>query len=147
MEENLHFEIGYLIRQASRIGGYRMDHKFERAGYPITREQFGVIRLLWEENGRTQQNLAERLVKNKASITSLIENLEKKNLILRKPNRHDKRSKLVYLTEKGRMMHDNMLELVQEIVDVAVKGIEDEKLMIVRDVLRKMIENITSEEL
>ncbi|MGF1638042.1 MAG: MarR family winged helix-turn-helix transcriptional regulator [Cyclobacteriaceae bacterium] len=142
MEDNLHFEIGYLIRQASRIGGYKMDYKFEKAGYPITQEQWGIIRLLFEQNGQTQQSLAERLKKNKASITSLIENLEKKDLISRMANKNDKRSKLVFLSEKGTILHNDMVELVKEIVDVAVQDIPEENLHVTRDVLKKMIQNI-----
>ena len=68
-------ELVILISQLDRINNYYLNHTFEKNGYPITREQWVIMKMLWEKNGVSQQELADELMKNKASITSLIENL------------------------------------------------------------------------
>ena len=49
----------------------------------ITFEMLQVLRCLWEEQGISQQVLAERIAKGKAALSNLIMNLEKKNYVCR----------------------------------------------------------------
>lgn len=61
----------------------------------------GVLSSLWHEQGITQQALAERTAKDKAFLTNLMNNLEKKGYVYRKEDTNDRRNKLVYLTPEG----------------------------------------------
>lgn len=67
----------------------------------ITFEMFQILSCLWREQGITQQVLAERTAKDKACLTNLMSNLEKKNYVCRKEDPKDRRNKLVYLTPEG----------------------------------------------
>lgn len=60
-----------------------------------------VLSSLWHEQGITQQALAERTAKDKACLTNLMNNLEKKGYVYRKEDTNDRRNKLVYLTPEG----------------------------------------------
>ena len=50
----------------------------------ITFEMLQVLSSLWHEQGITQQALAERTAKDKACLTNLMNNLEKKGYVYRK---------------------------------------------------------------
>lgn len=67
----------------------------------ITFEMLQVLSSLWHEQGITQQALAERTAKDKACLTNLMNNLEKKGYVYRKEDTNDRRNKLVYLTPEG----------------------------------------------
>lgn len=67
----------------------------------ITFEMLQVLSCLWREQGVSQQALADGTVKDKASLTYLIANLEKKGYVCRKEDPQDRRNKLVYLTPEG----------------------------------------------
>lgn len=71
----------------------------------ITFEMLQVMSCLWSEQGISQQILAERIAKDKACLTSLIGNLEKKGYVCRHEDPKDRRNKLVYLTDKGEEFH------------------------------------------
>ena len=60
-----------------------------------------VLSSLWHEQGITQQELAARICKDKACLTSLMNNLEKKGYVCRKEDPNDRRNKRVYLTPEG----------------------------------------------
>lgn len=60
-----------------------------------------IMSCLWNEQGISQQVLAERTAKDKACLTSLMTNLERKGYVCRRENPKDRRNKLVYLTEEG----------------------------------------------
>lgn len=88
--------------------------------YPdITFEMLQVLTCLWREQGISQQTLADRTVKDKASLTYLLANLEKKNMVCRREGDSDRRNKLVYLTESGeefcRIVYPKVFEFYEEL--------------------------------
>lgn len=70
----------------------------------ITFEMLQVMHCLWITEGVSQQYLAEKTVKDKACLTNLINNLEKKNWVLRREDLSDKRNRLVFLTDEGKAL-------------------------------------------
>lgn len=70
----------------------------------ITFEMLQVLSSLWNEQGITQQALAERTAKDKACLTNLMNNLEKKGYVYRKEDPEDRRNKLVFLTPEGEQL-------------------------------------------
>ena len=85
-------------RMASRQAMQRL-LKNSNAG--ITFEMLQVMSSLWREQGISQQTLAERTAKDKACLTSLMTNLERKGYVCRREDPKDRRNKLVYLTDEG----------------------------------------------
>ena len=66
----------------------------------ITFEMLQVLSSLWHEQGISQQILAERIAKDKACLTNLMNNLEKKGYVYRKEDPADRRNKLVFLARR-----------------------------------------------
>lgn len=67
----------------------------------ITLEMLHVLIALWRKDGINQQELADRIFKDKSSLSYLLTNLEKRNLIERLTDPLDRRNKLIKLTTKG----------------------------------------------
>ncbi len=74
----------------------------------ITFEMLQVLSSLWNEQGITQQALAEQTAKDKACLTNLMNNLEKKGYVYRKEDASDRRNKLVYLTPEGEKLKEQI---------------------------------------
>lgn len=68
----------------------------------LTPPQFVVLRLLVEADKRPLKDLAAELRCARATMTGIIDTMEKKELVKRIPHQSDRRSTLVQLTEKGR---------------------------------------------
>ena len=68
----------------------------------LTPPQYAVLHLLWEQDGRPFKDLADALLCTRATITGIIDTLERKELVVRKTNPDDRRSLLATLTERGR---------------------------------------------
>ncbi|WP_051293375.1 MarR family winged helix-turn-helix transcriptional regulator [Olivibacter sitiensis] len=68
----------------------------------LTYEMFQVLAYLWIKNEVNQQDIANAVQKNKASITPLIDNLCKRGLVTRTLNPDNRRNNLISLTEKGK---------------------------------------------
>lgn len=68
----------------------------------LTYPQYLVMMVLWEKDGVTVKNLAERLYLDSATITPLLKRLESMGFVHRKRNTSDERVVNIYLSEKGR---------------------------------------------
>lgn len=81
----------------------------------ITFEMLQVLRCLWEEQGISQQVLAERIAKGKAALSNLIVNLEKKHYVYRREDASDRRNKQVFLSEEGALVYERIRATLEDI--------------------------------
>ena len=93
----------------------------------ITFEMLQVLRCLWEEQGISQQVLAERIAKGKAALSNLIMNLEKKNYVCRQEDESDRRNKRVFLTEEGAVFYERINATLDDIYASAGMALGVEK--------------------
>jgi DNA-binding MarR family transcriptional regulator len=68
----------------------------------VTPVQYAVMRCLFEQGGQTGAEVSARLLIDSATMTGVIDRLERTGLIARKPDPHDRRVNRLDLTESGR---------------------------------------------
>jgi MarR family transcriptional regulator, 2-MHQ and catechol-resistance regulon repressor len=85
----------------------------------LTVSQFGVLEALWHLGSLSQRDLAQKLLKSGGNITMVIDNLEKRQLVRRERQTHDRRVILVCLTEAGET-------LIQEVFPRQVQAVVQE---------------------
>lgn len=105
-----------------------MQRTLKRNEAGITFEMLQVLSCLWNEQGITQQVLAERTAKDKACLTNLMLNLEKKGYVCRKEDVSDRRNKLVYLTPEGERFREQIRPVLDQVYVNAEKSIGQETL-------------------
>ncbi len=64
-------------------------------------DQFVLLKLLAEQDGMTQRELVVEGGYDASTTTNMLKRLEAKGFVSRKPDPHDARAKLVFLTKKG----------------------------------------------
>lgn len=64
--------------------------------------QFDLLSTLTEQEGLSQQELAERLYVTKGNVSGLLDRMVEAGLVERRPLPGDRRSNALFLTEKGR---------------------------------------------
>ena len=83
----------------------------------MTFEMLQVMHRLWKKPGVSQQYLAEQTAKDKACLTNLINNLEKKGWVERREDPSDRRNKQIHLTEEGEKLSLQVKPLLYNIYD------------------------------
>lgn len=119
-----------------------LGRNFKLASIGLTKEQWSILVLLWENDGVSQQLLAERSYRDRGSITRLIDNLEKEALVERKTDKNDRRLNLIFLTEKGKEIQQKVIAIADETVQKALEGVAIEEVVMVKKVLNKIYENL-----
>lgn len=73
----------------------------ELSGIELNATDLMYLGTLFIEDGVTQDDLAKDFCVDKAATARSMQNLEKKGIIIRKPDESDRRAKRVYLTDKA----------------------------------------------
>lgn len=89
--------------------------------FGITPGQYMVLKCLWDKNGETVKQLADRLQLDSSTITGILDRLENKGLIKRKPDPNDRRALSVVLTPEGQALQ---VSVDQAIVNANHKALE-----------------------
>jgi MarR family 2-MHQ and catechol resistance regulon transcriptional repressor len=87
---------------------------YAAAGLSVS--QFGVLEALLHGGPMCQRDLAKKILKSTGNITMVIDNLEKRQLVLRQRDAADRRYITIHLTQAGR-------ELIGEIFPKQVAAI------------------------
>lgn len=75
----------------------------------LTTAQFGVLEALYNKGDLRICELIEKILTTSGNITVVIKNLEKDELVKKKPDPEDKRSCIISLTDKGKYVIENIL--------------------------------------
>jgi DNA-binding MarR family transcriptional regulator len=132
--------IGFILNNATRKFSQFTVNFFKE--YNITPEQAGIIRRLGEEEGITQKDLAIRMDKDQTNITRLLDQLERKGLVRRDRSKDDRRSSLTYLTDEGKKLNEYIIPAEQEIMNIALRGISEERKALLKEIISEITENI-----
>ena len=110
--------------------------------FDITVDQWEILIVLWEKEGITQKELAERLHKDQTNVARMLFKLEKKEIIYRVVHETDRRSLRVYLTPKGRDIKDEIVAPSIEAYNKTIQGLSEEEVELFRRILTVMYNNV-----
>ncbi len=142
MKYNFNESIGFIIVKCGRLIENRLKIDFEKAGIKITPQQWSVLTYLWNEDGISQQKLADAFSKDKTSMTRLLNNMEKNDLISRKQNNIDKRNNGIFLTEKSNSIREVSIKIAEKSLLEALEGIDHKELKLSKNVLKQINKNL-----
>ena len=132
--------LGYLSRYAHRAFVKALARELEPHG--ILTSQWSVLRILWGSSGLTQVELAERMQVEKASLTGVLEGMEKKGLIVRTRNTKDRRKINITLTKAAAKLKVKILPCGAKINSRASRGMSVQEIGALRGSLAKLIQNL-----
>ncbi len=132
----------FITGKASTAIARRLQKKFNVAGLNLTIEQWSVLYHLWKEDGKSQQELCNATFRDKPSITRLVDNLEKLNLVKRVPAENDRRINLIFLTRQALKLQEETMQLAEATLNEALTGVPAEKIDVCKEVLQIVYDNL-----
>jgi len=132
---HLAFELRDVLRQF-------LQKKFRENNIDLTYEMHQIMACLWKSDGLRQQDLADKTLKDKASLTCLVDNLSKRHLVDRYEDPNDRRSKLIFLTDEGKELGKKVEPWVAELFTVVSKNFESKRIKQSIKMVQQMIENV-----
>lgn len=135
--------LGYLSRIAFRSFSRAMEKR--TLPYGVTGGQWRFLRVLWKEDGLTQRELSRRIGMREPTTVMALKSLERSGFVRREKSTDDKRRIHVFLTPEAKKLDSKLRPFVAEVNDIATRGMTDEQVASLRQLLAKICENLAGE--
>ncbi|MGB6984669.1 MAG: MarR family transcriptional regulator [Candidatus Aquilonibacter sp.] len=117
----------------------RLDRALQRSGLRLG--QYQVLRLLWEEDGLTPREIADRLAVEMPTVTRTAQRMLRDGLVERQAHPDDARSVRIYLTKRGVDLRQQLAELIAEQTEHALRGFTPQERAAFVEMLERIHEN------
>lgn len=145
MSKSLHEDLGFLIARSHRAMRRWIASQLDPFG--ITYEQFAVLACLWDQEGLSQTELAERAYADETSLTRMLQRMEESELIRREEDEEDQRVNRVHLTAAARNLEAQVMPLRQRGLRQATASLSSYEVRELKRMLNCVFENLAYDEL
>lgn len=128
--------VGFLLSKLGIQTAARFASVLEPLG--IRPQHFALLRYLGNAEGRSQQALAEMLGIPPSRMVALVDDLQERGFVERRPNPADRRAHAVYLTGEGKRMLEQGLAVAVEHERRLCAGLSAEERDTLVSLLRKL---------
>jgi DNA-binding MarR family transcriptional regulator len=132
--------IDFLLAQICRLHHARAHTLLEELG--LYRGQPPMLHALWEREGLTHGELAARLHVQPATITKMIQRMQKAGFLERRPDPEDQRVSRVYLTDAGRAIQAEVRRVWRALEGETFDGFTPEERVLLRRFFLQMRDNL-----
>lgn len=139
-EFSLDLSIGYQIRTAHRMLQRYLQSKIEPHG--VTLGMWYFLRVLWQQDGVTQSDLSRSIGTMEPTTMTAIASMERIGLVRRERDPTDARRRLVFLTERGQALREELVPLSIEVVQHASDGLTLRELAMLLELLKVIQANL-----
>ena len=109
-------------------------------------EQGRILHVLWENDGISNRELSKKSGLAMSSLTTMLERMEEKKLLIRKFCPNDKRKSLIFLTDYAKSLKSEYDEISDKMTEISFEGISDEERLAFEATLEKVLYNFEKAE-
>lgn len=133
--------IGILLYEVTRLLRRDFTSRVEELG--LTQVQWRTLTYLRRDEGCNNTTLADYLEVRPITLTRVIDKLQEKGWVERRPHPSDRRATQLFLTAAVRPLLETMYEKSQETRACALQGFNEDDQEMLLEYLRKMKSNLT----
>ncbi|MEO5767090.1 MAG: MarR family winged helix-turn-helix transcriptional regulator [Polyangia bacterium] len=134
--------VAFWVQRVYQVSRATMYRRFGAVGVDLTPEQWMVLVRLWEREGRSQNELCESTLRDRPTMSRILDGMEARGLVARQTDPEDSRTRLVTLTAKGKQLRGKLLPVVREMVAELEAGIGEDDLVTTRRTLQRIFQNL-----
>lgn len=117
--------------------------EFDQRGMGITVDQWVLLKIIHEGEDLSQQDIAQRSRRDPASITRTLDILGKEGLAGREAALHDRRQRVIRLTDKGKSFVEEHMDFIQAQRKLSTKGFTKAEKTLLVDMLKRIQQNMS----
>ena len=130
-------DVGFLLAKLHAAGSVLNNQAL--AEFDLKERSYSVLILANSGLEPTQRELADFLSLDPSQIVALVDELEKRGLVVRSPGKQDRRAKTVTATVKGAKLHAQASEAAARAETDALQGLGAAEVATLKALLRKAL--------
>jgi len=132
----------YLIGRIREKANEFILKELEQVGFTNIAPSHGdVLATLFKHNECTMTDLANNIHRDRSTVTTLVNKLIKLGYVSSKKDANDSRSRIIFLTEKGKVLETEFIKISQKLYDIEYKELSEEEKEIFQKILIKIYNN------
>lgn len=138
---------GFYISQIKQIQARIFDQLLRKEGIDnVSGAQGRILYVLWSEDNLPITELAKRTGLAKPTLTSMLDRLEKSDVLRRVPDPNDRRQIRIKLTDAAWALSSKYDLVSDQMVDIFYKGFTEDEIIAFENTLTRIIDNLTEKE-
>lgn len=142
MEQDNERSIQGMMMEISRMYMEKCFAKLKKLG--VHPRQIPILAVLYKKDGCSQKELVKELGVKPPTVTVSIQRLEKSGLIIRRQAEKDQRVSRIYLSEEGRAIIKEGMQMAKEGEQQILAGFSESELCLMRRFCQQIKENIAA---
>lgn len=134
--------IGFVVGRTCHFMRKAFRQTFATAGHTVTPEEWVLLNRLWVRDGQRHAELTESTVRDRTTVTRLLDGMVEKGLVRRETDPDDRRGVLIWLTPAGAALRGQLIPVAIGLLARATEGISQKELDNCIDTLRKFQTNL-----
>ncbi|MDX8046855.1 MarR family transcriptional regulator [Gracilibacillus sp. S3-1-1] len=134
--EDLSLKLFVVLTRALSSIRKRAEEDIKELGLNPT--EFAVLEFIYSKGEQSIQKIGQKVLIASSSITYVVDKLEKKQLIKRKPCPTDRRITFVALTDEGQAIMDELFPQHKESLTKIFEGLDREEKQVMIEQLKKL---------
>ena len=130
-------DAGFLLAKLHAAGSVLNNRAL--AGFGLKERSYSVLALANSDLEPTQREMAEFLSLDPSQIVAIIDELEKRGLVLRAPGKQDRRAKIVSATAEGSTLFRQAEAAARAAEAAALTGLSGTEVAALKGLLRKAL--------
>lgn len=130
---------GYMIRT-------RAEKEMADAGHPLTAEEWAVLMVLWRDGPQTMSRLATLTIRDRTTMTRLVDRMLAKELVVRHHGTIDRRQIQIAPSPKAEKSRKAIIRAIEKTVSASCRSIEKRRLKDTLEVLSLIAKNLEAED-
>ncbi|UJF33463.1 MarR family winged helix-turn-helix transcriptional regulator [Paenibacillus hexagrammi] len=137
---NRHDSLIHLMKHAVKLHRQTVDKQIQP--YDVHPGQPPLLLRLSEQDGQSQSELAARIHVTPATLTVMVDRMEKAGIVERRTDPNDQRVSRVYVTDKGRLATEAVKKAILEADEKCFEHFLPEEKLLLRRFLLQIHENL-----
>lgn len=101
-----------------------------------------IFFVLFKHSELTMTEIANKINRDRSTVTTLVKKLMKLGYLTEKTNPEDRRSSIIFLTQKGKGLKDDFKEISKKLYQIEYEGITKEEKELFLKLLNKIYSNL-----
>jgi len=141
MEFNFENSVGFYINRTASLMRIGLLRAFQEQYPEITVDYWVILNRLWKKDGMIQIELARLTAKDNASMTRMLDGMQRKRMLSRQPDENDRRAFRIFLTQKGKELEAPLKKIAAENQAKALKNLSETEIENLIKTLNKICDN------
>lgn len=144
-KNNSEYSLGYAVAKTNWYMKTLLSKLLQEEKCGVTNEQWFVLKMINENPGSSQTEIAEKSQKDKTNITRILDLLEKNAYIERRRDDRDRRMYRIHLTKDGEKVLKAVIPVTQKTEKICTHSLNKKEITEIIKLLDSVCANIKKE--